>query len=55
MQKTLVGGPWFYGSKGLDLTKWKPGTPTKDYFKKMPIWIRLKDFHLEYWDIDLLK
>ncbi|XP_020673098.2 uncharacterized protein LOC110092773 [Dendrobium catenatum] len=47
----LCGGPWFIGGCLVGLDRWTPGfSPASMEGLSSPVWIRLPNLPLEYWD-----
>lgn len=47
----LIGGPWFVAGHIIGLDKWKPSIASKSLEGfTSPVWIRLPNLPLEYWD-----
>lgn len=44
-------GPWFWGTSGLFMTPWFPDfDPNKMTVTKMPVWVRLYNLPLHFWN-----
>lgn len=53
MEWVLDSGPWHIGGKPLILRRWQPGMNLlKPLLQKIPIWVKLFNVPLEYWNID---
>ncbi|KAL7235477.1 hypothetical protein ACSBR1_018886 [Camellia fascicularis] len=49
--KVLEEGPWYIGSQLLILKKWKRMLRlTKEQVSQIPIWVKLFNVPMEYWD-----
>ena len=49
-------GPYFMGSRGLYLNRWSPDfDPTVDGPKEVPVWVRLPNLPVHYWNAQSLE
>lgn len=49
-------GPWFWGTSGLFMTPWFPDfDPNKMTVTKMPVWVRLYNLPLHFWNDHVLE
>ncbi|XP_028066232.1 uncharacterized protein LOC114269176 [Camellia sinensis] len=49
--KVLEGGPWYIGNQLLILKKWKRMMRlTKEQVSQIPVWVKLFNVPMEYWD-----
>ena len=47
---SILSMPWFIGSRGLYLEKWKPGfDPSKKQLMQAPLWVTLPNLPLDLW------
>lgn len=49
----LEGGPWYVGNQLLLLKRWKRTMKlTKESVSQIPIWVKLFNVPMEYWDFE---
>jgi len=52
----ISSGPWFWGTSGLFMTPWFPDfDPNKMTVTKMPVWVRLYNLPLHFWNEQVLE
>lgn len=52
-ERVLEGGPWYMGNQLLLLKRWKRMMKlTKEYVSQIPVWVKLFNVPMEYWDFE---
>lgn len=53
--RIIKSGPFTFNSRITIMKIWKPGWKlARDYFSSIPIWVKLEDLNLHFWNRDVI-